>query len=202
MAANHQPSQHRWSVQEYLEAERRSEDKHEYLDGRVYLMAGGTPDHNRICANTIAALINALGERGCDVFTSDQEVRVGAARFVYPDVTVVCGEAQFDDDILLNPTLIVEVLSETTAARDRGEKGFAYRACSSLRGYLLIEQSEPRIEGYFRQPDGAWLVRDVDGIESALNLPPLQVTLALSDLYRRIAFDRTLGGDESPPSRP
>jgi Uma2 family endonuclease len=198
MAANHQPSPRRWSVQEYLDAERVSEDKHKYLDGRVVLMAGGAPDHNRICANTIAA----LGERGCDVFTSDQRVRVGAARFVYPDVTVVCGEAQFDDDILLNPTLIVEVLSETTAARDRGEKGFAYRACSSLQGYLLIEQSEPRVEGYFRQPDGAWQVRDVYGIESALNLPPIEVTLALSDLYRRIAFDPTLGGDESPPTRP
>lgn len=202
MAANHQPSPRRWSVQEYLEAERRSEDKHEYLDGRVYLMAGGTPDHNRICANTIAALINALGERGCDVFTSDQEVRVGAARFVYPDVTVVCGDAQFDNDILLNPTLIVEVLSETAAARDRGEKGFAYRACPSLQGYLLIEQSEPRVEGYFRQPDGAWLVRDADGIESALNLPPLAVTVALSDLYRRIAFDSALGRDESLLTRP
>jgi Uma2 family endonuclease len=202
MAANQQPTPRRWSVQEYLEAERRSEDKHEYLDGRVYLMAGGTPDHNRICANTIAALISALGERGCDVFTSDQKVRVGAARFVYPDVTVVCGQAEFDEDVLLNPTLIVEVLSETTAARDRGEKGFAYRACPSLQGYVLIEQSEPRIEGYFRQTDGSWQVRDVEGIESALDLPPLAVTVALGDLYRRIAFDPTLGGDESPPSRP
>ncbi|PJF27046.1 MAG: hypothetical protein CUN53_05515 [Phototrophicales bacterium] len=202
MTANQQPSPRRWSVQEYLENERRSDEKHEYLDGRVVLMAGGTPDHNRICANTIAALISALSERDCDVFTSDQKVRVGAARFVYPDVTVVCGEAQFDEDILLNPTLIVEVLSERTAARDRGEKGFAYRACPSLQGYLLIEQGEPRIESYFRQPDGGWQMRDADGIESALDLPPLQVTIALRDLYRRIAFDPTLGGDESSLGRP
>lgn len=202
MAANQQPTPRRWSVQEYLEAERRSEEKHEFLDGRVYLMAGGTPDHNRICANTIAALISALGDRDCDVFTSDQKVRVGAARFVYPDVTVVCGQAQLDGDVLVNPTLIVEVLSETTAARDRGEKGFAYRACPSLQGYLLIEQTEPRIEGYFRQGDQTWQVRDANGIESALDLPPIQVTVALSDLYRRIAFNPTLGGDDSPPFRP
>jgi Uma2 family endonuclease len=189
VSASQHPSSRRWSVQEYLEAEQQSEEKHEFLDGRVYLMAGGTPDHNRICANTIGALIAQLGSRNCDVFTSDQRVRVGASRFVCPDITVVCGEAQFDDDVLLNPTLIIEVLSEATAARDRGEKGFAYRACPSLQGYLLIEQTEPRIEGYFRQPDQSWQVRDVYGLEAALDLTPIQVTLALGDLYRRTALD-------------
>jgi len=148
------------SYAEYLAFEAESETKHEYLDGEVFAMAGGTIVHGALAMAVGAALSNALRDRACRVLSSDVRVRSKATGLAtYPDITVVCQKVEVDEDDahgVLNPTMIVEVLSPTTEAYDRGAKAAHYRRIPSLREYVLVAQSEPLIEVYRRNERGNW----------------------------------------------
>ncbi|MBI3951332.1 MAG: Uma2 family endonuclease [Acidobacteria bacterium] len=191
----------RYTVEEYLALERESEERHEYLDGEIYAMAGESPDHGAICTNIGGQLYAQLRGTPCQVFSKDMKVRSGPepnplrpprGLYSYPDLLVVCGEMKFHDehrDVLLNPTVIIEVLSPTTEVFDRGEKWLRYQTwLPSLTDYLLVSQSKPMIEHYLRQPDGAWLYSLVNGLEGSVSLVSIGCTLWLADVYDRIGF--------------
>jgi len=194
------PEPHRRvSPEEYLSLERRSELKHEYLNGEIYATAGASRRHNFIAGDVYASLLSQLRGRGCDVYSGDMRVKVPAADlYTYPDVTVVCGEPELEDaevDTLLNPTLIVEVLSRTTESYDRGVKFAYYRTLSSFAEYLVLALDRVYAEHWVRQGDGGWLLTETDRREDVLELPSIGCTLALRDAYDRVVFptaaDRT-----------
>lgn len=170
---------------EYLAAERDATIKHEFVDGQIVAMAGGTPEHARLAANVVAALVSALRGRRCGVFSSDLRVHIPATgRSTYPDVTVVCDEKQtadIDEDAIINPVVIVEILSPTTEASDRGEKFAHYRRLEALQEYVLVSQDQPRVEVYRREGD-VWAPRDY-GPGQAVALASLDVQLATGDIY-------------------
>lgn len=178
------------SVAEYLEQERRAETKSEYLDGEVFLMAGASRSHNLLVTNVIAALHGSLRGRGCELYSSDMRVQVSATGlFTYPDVVVVCGEPEFLDaavDTLLNPTLIVEVLSPSTADYDRGGKFAHYRALPSLREYLVLAQEKVHAEHSVRQADGRWLLAETDDPAAVLRLEAIGCELSLGAAYEGV----------------
>lgn len=173
--------------EEYLALERRAGQKNEYVDGTVFAMSGASLRHNTIVANVISELVQQLKGRNCRALPSDMKVRMpDSRRFFYPDVSVVCGEPQFHDersDVLLNPTLIIEVLSESTAAFDRGDKFQAYQQLESLKEYLLISQDKKVVEQYVRQTREVWSYTATVGPESSLYLPSIECTLSLGATY-------------------
>ncbi len=175
--------------EEYLAIERRAEYKSEYIDGMIYEMSGANLRHNTIVANLIIELGSQLRGKPCLTLPSDMKVRLPDSRkFFYPDVSVFCGEPQFHDDredVLLNPILIVEVLSATTAAFDRGEKFQAYQQIESLQEYILISQDKHLIEQYVRQTKEAWTYTATVGLESALSLPSIGCVLSASAVYEK-----------------
>lgn len=177
------------SPEEYLAIERRAEYKSEYVDGVMYAMAGGSERHNLIAGNLITELNVQLRAAPCRVYPSDLKVRVpNSKRFFYPDVSVVCGETQFADDekdVVLNPVLVVEVLSESTAAFDRGKKFQSYQQIESLEEYLLVSQDEFVVEHYLRQEDSHWLYTKVSGLDNAITLPNMKCQLSLKDMYNK-----------------
>jgi Uma2 family endonuclease len=173
---------------EYLAAEQASETKHEFLRGEVFAMAGGTPSHAGLAMAVGAALSNALAGRPCRVFSSDLRIRIEATDMsTYPDVAVICGSfeaAASDPHAAINPTLIVEVLSDSTEAYDRGEKFGHYRRLPSLRELVLVSQREPRLEAYFKTAEGAWMLSEA-GAGEVLTLRSLAgVTLDTDAIYR------------------
>lgn len=178
--------------EEYLAAERLSETRSEYLDGGVYPMTGGTANHIRIISNIDTQLNNQLDGRPCDVFPIDMKVRLPDSRkFFYPDLVVVCGEVQYHEDrkdIITNPALVIEVLSPSTEAFDRGAKFQAYRTVESLKEYLLVSQGTPLVEQYVRGDDGKWTLTAAAGLESSLTLPSIECTLNLGAVYKRVEF--------------
>jgi Uma2 family endonuclease len=177
---------------EYLAWERKQETKHEYWAGEVYAMAGASERHNLISANIVAGLHTQLRGRGCRVYPGDIRILIPATGlYTYADVTVVCGRPQFDDsaqDTLLNPTLIVEVLSHSTESYDRGTKFQNYRSLASLTDYLLVAQGQPQVEQYARQNDNQWLLTEVTGLEGNDRLPLLGCTIALANVYDLVEF--------------
>lgn len=177
------------SPEEYLTIERQAEYKSEYVDGVMYAMAGASERHNLIAGNLVTELNNQLRNAPCRVYPSDLKVRVpNSTRFFYPDVSVICGKTRFADeqtDVVLNPILIVEVLSESTAAFDRGKKFQSYQQIESLQEYLLVSQDEFTVEHYLRQENGHWLYTKVSGLEGIIALPTLNSQLALSDIYSK-----------------
>src|SRR5215211_1381023 len=179
--------------EEYLAAERLSETKSEYLDGGVFPMPGATINHIQIASNVTAELIVQLRARPCRVLGSDLKVGLHDSRkFFYPDVTVVCGELQYYDDrrdIILNPNLIVEVLSPSTEAFDRGAKFQAYRTIESLKEYILVSQERPQVEQYVRDGDGKWTYRSTAVLGSTLALPSIECTLNLNAVYDKVDFN-------------
>lgn len=181
----------RLSIPDYLALERQSDIKSEYLDGEMIAMTGASRSHNRIALNVATSLDGQVKPRGCEVFVSDMRVQTGDGLLTYPDVAVVCGSPQFSDselDTLLNPTLIVEVLSPSTENYDRGVKFTRYRTIPSLREYLLIEQKRVHLEHFLRQ-DGDWLLHETDDPGGVLELPSIGCRLMLEDVYDRVLFD-------------
>jgi Uma2 family endonuclease len=178
------------SPEEYLAVERQAGGKSEYVDGVMYAMAGGSERHNLIAGNLVTGLNVQLRQAPCRVYPSDLKVRVpDSKRFFYPDVSVVCGEVQFADDardVVLNPALVVEVLSDSTAAFDRGKKFQSYQQIESLQEYLLVSQDEYVVEHYLRQGDDRWLYTRVGGLGEAIILPTLKCRLALGDIYGKV----------------
>jgi Uma2 family endonuclease len=166
MAAMHAPARYHYTFAEYLAFERATDAKHEYVDGLIIAMAGGSRRHNAL-ALRVGAALDGLRERGCVAFQSDQQVRsLPTGRVRYPDVTVVCGPIEGDPAdpsgiIITNPTLLVEVLSPSTEEEDRGEKWHDYQQIPALQEYVLVSQFSPRIERYRRQANGTWEYLDV-----------------------------------------
>lgn len=182
------------TTREYLDIERRSEVRHEYLDGFVYLMAGESPAHSTICFNLAVIVGQQLRGTPCRGFSPNMKVRAGEkGLYAYPDLAVVCGEPAFHDehgDMLVNPTVIFEVLSPSTAAYDRGEKSLRYRTqIETLRDFVLVEQGRPHVGHLSRQPDGAWATSEVSGLDAVLSLASIGCRVPLAELYSRIDFD-------------
>ena len=177
---------------DYLALERQAETKSEYLNGRIYAMSGASEEHNTIVFNLARRIGNQLDKKPCRGYVNDMRVKVNpTGLYTYPDVVVVCGEPRFEDqhvDTLLNPTVIIEVLSDSTAAYDRGEKFAHYRALQSLSDYLLVAQDQPRIEHYQRQPDGRWLYSATDGLEAQVEITNIGCVLHLAEVYEWVAF--------------
>ncbi len=176
--------------EEYLAVERRSETKHEYFAGEVFAMVGASKRHNLITANIIRLLGNQLVDRPCNVYPSDMRVKVTATgKYTYPDVVVACAEEKFDDeenDTLLNPVVIFEVLSESTEAYDRGKKFEQYQNIESLTEYLLVAQEPFRVEQYVRQSDREWRYSEYHTAEDVVTLGVIGCQLALKDVYAKV----------------
>jgi Uma2 family endonuclease len=181
----------RITPEQYLAAERKAAFKSEYLDGYITAMSGASRKHNRIAGNFYRKVSDQLENRPCEAFISDLRVRVNSTGlYTYPDVTVVCGEPEFLDDeldTLLNPTLIVEVLSPTTESYDRGAKFAHYRRLPSLNEYVLIDQSQVLVERYIRQGDD-WVFSALDDLDATLKLVSINCSLPLRDIYARVNF--------------
>ncbi|WP_437777816.1 Uma2 family endonuclease [Sorangium sp. So ce1097] len=177
------------SPAEYLAFERASEQKHEYANGELFAMSGCSREHSLLAGNIQRELGNALLDRACEVHTSDMRVKIASTgRYVYPDASVVCGEPAFEDaevDTLLNPSVIVEVLSETSEAYDRGDKFAQYRSVPWVMEYVLVAQKEVRIEHFQRQPDGRWLLA-ILGPGTQLELESIGVVIDVDRVYRKV----------------
>lgn len=176
------------TIEEYLAFDRASEIKHEYFGGEVFAMAGASYDHSTIVENTYTSLRTQLQGSPCRVKLSALRVQVGSSGlFAYPNLTVVCGPPQFrfgKRDVLINPALIVEVLSPSTEGYDRGRKFAHYRTIDSLQAYVLISQDDYRIEHFARQANGLWLLSDATGAGAVLHLHTINCSLTLADIYQ------------------
>src|SRR5256714_2986719 len=181
------------SPDEYLRLERQSEYKSEYLNGEIFAMSGASRQHNLVVGNVFGELRQQLRDRACQAYVSDMRVKVRAnGLYTYPDVTVVCGEPQFEDkevDTLLNPTLLIEVLSQSTERYDRIAKTSYYRTIDSLQEHLLVAQHEVRVEQYLRQPNGQWSQMQYTSPDDVVQLTSIDCSLKLSDVYEKITFD-------------
>jgi Uma2 family endonuclease len=187
-----------YTLEEYIELEKNSDEKYEYFDGEIFAMAGSSPDHARISRNVCNRLTQKLGDRDCEAFNSDLRIKVPAAPpYRYPNATVVCGEQRFEDiqglQALVNPVLIVEVLSASTAAFDLDGKFRAYQSIEGFREYLLIFQTRPHVIHYVRQPNGKWLRGDIDRLDGEVVLESVPVTLSMREIYERVTFQATPG---------
>jgi Uma2 family endonuclease len=189
------------TADEYLERERPRDEKHELVHGVEIAMAGGTPRHNVIAMNLGAALKQRLRGRRCLVFPSDQRVHVEATGlFTYPDLTVVCDRPRFHPngrDTLVNPRLVVEVLSSSTEAYDRGAKFAHYQSIASLEEYVLVSQTPERVEHYRRLETGQWLLTVSEGEGAVLVLPGLGCDVPLAEIYAGTELLDEVAGD--PP---
>ena len=175
--------------EQYLEIERFSEIRHEYLDGLVYAMAGESRDHSRICFNLAVIVGRQLQGTACEGFSPNMKVRTGiGGLYAYPDLMIVCGEAVFHDehgDVLLNPTVIFEVLSLSTEKYDRGEKFSRYRTqIESLQDYVMVSQDQPRIEHHHRQSEGEWISMEVNGLDAVLVSSSIDCRIPLAEVYQ------------------
>jgi Uma2 family endonuclease len=178
--------------QEFLEQERKAERKSEYLAGEVFAMAGASEQHVLIVKNLAVALDFQIRGASCRVYLTDMRVRVECSGlYTYPDLVAVCGKPAFEDekrDTLLNPLLIVEVLSRSTENYDRGGKFAMYRKLDSLQEYLLVTQYAVHVERYLRQPGGQWLMTEADHLEDSLQLSSVPAILKLKDIYQQVDF--------------
>jgi Uma2 family endonuclease len=190
----------RLTPEEYLAIERAAEYKSEYLGGESVAMAGASERHATIVANCLYLLVGQLKGRTCKAHANDMRLKASpTGLYTYPDVIVVCGERRFDDehrDTLLNPTVLIEVLPETTEAYDRGRKFAHYRNLDSLSAYLLIAQDQARIEQFVGQPDGRWIFSAHDRLEDLVEIASIGCTLSLADVYDKV--DRPLTEAEAP----
>jgi Uma2 family endonuclease len=187
------PKRREYTVEEYLRSEAASLDKHEYRDGEILDMAGGTGEHSAIAVNVIRELSAATKKKPCTVFESNLQVRVDRRRYSYPDVSMACDPIEYDPATktrtLLNPRLIIEVLSESTESADRGEKFFRYMQIESLQEYVLVAQDRPRVEVFYRHPQGMWAVGGaVEGLDGVLKLKSAGVEIPLAEIYARVVF--------------
>jgi len=183
---------HRLTESEYLVLERAAEFKSEFFDGEMFAMAGGTALHSLITANLTAEFGNRLQRSECVAYSSDLRVKVEEnGLYTYPDLSVVCGPIQLmegTNDTLVNPTVLVEVLSESTEGYDRGKKFELYRQIPSLREYVLVSQRDPRIESFQKQPSGQWVLNEAAGLEAKLALPSLGIVISLANVFAKVAF--------------
>ena len=185
-------SSRRITPQEYLAIERAAEIRSEYYAGEMFAMSGASWHHNLVKDNLAREIGQQLKEGPCRVVTSDLRVKVDATGlYTYPDIVVVCEAPRFEDDVhdtLLNPRVIVEVLSESTEKYDRGKKFGHYQRIASLQEYVLVAQDEPVVERYLRQPTG-WLLTTVRGLDADFAFAAIAGTVSLREIYRGVTFD-------------
>lgn len=182
--------------EDYLKAERKSLEKHEYFDGEIFQMSGASDKHNTITINTSASLHFQLKRRNCKAYQSDMRVHIPkTGLYTYPDIAVVCGKPEFLSDnhfdTLTNPALIIEVLSDSTEGYDKGVKFDNYRSLDSLREYILISQNSKRVIRYTKQTDGSWVLMDFIGDTTEIELTSIECTLLFEDIYDKVEFDET-----------
>ena len=174
----------------YLARERQAETKGEYFNGEIFAMSGASPAHGLIVTNVVRELSGQLRTRDCRVFSADLRVKVSASGlYTYPDVVVACGKSRFEDehgDTLLNPTVIVEVLSKSTQDYDRGAKFEQYRTIESFKEYVLIAQDKVHVEHFVRQPDGRWMLAETNRRDDRIELESIDAHLALPDVYEKV----------------
>jgi Uma2 family endonuclease len=177
----------------YLEMDRRSDLKNEYFNGEIFAMTGASREHNLITFNISVLLGPQLKGRQCEAYANDMRVKVSSSRlYTYPDIVVVCPVPIFDGkdtDTLTNPTVIIEVLSKSTEAYDRGEKSVHYRRLDSLSEYLLVSQDKSHIEHFVRQPNNRWLLSEADGLEAVINLTSINCQLAMAEVYDKVELE-------------
>ena len=185
-------TQTHYTNEEYLTLERSAPCKSEFHDGQIYAMTGASREHNLITINITRELSLQLKKRPCEAYSNYMRVKATEANsYHYPDIAVVCGTPQFEDshvDTLLNPTLLIEVLSPSTEAYDRGGKFAHYRKISTLREYLLVTQDQPSIERYLRQGD-VWILTEAVGFEASVQLESIGCVLSLSEVYDKVLED-------------
>jgi len=187
------PKDEIYTPSQYLTLERQSDARHELYDGVIYAMAGESPEHSLITTNISGELRLRLKDSACSVFSPNMKVLSGKDKlFAYPDVTVVCGEPQFYDDkrdVIVNPTVIFEVLSPSTEAFDRGDKFLSFRKFNnSLTDYVLVSQYKPFVDHYTRQADESWTLHSLEGLDSIIHLSSIDCELRLAEVYDRIVF--------------
>ncbi|MCB1822627.1 MAG: Uma2 family endonuclease [Candidatus Competibacteraceae bacterium] len=191
------PAEQFITAADYLALERQAESKSEYLNGCIYTMSGASRNHNRITINLGAMLHTQLRGKSCEPFVNDMRVKVSpTGLYTYPDVVVACDEPRFEDeqlDTLLNPKVIIEVLSESTEKYDRGAKFAHYQKLDSLADYLLIAQNQPCIEHFQRQADGSWRYFAAQGLEAEIDIPTIGCVLRLTEVYERVTFPELQG---------
>lgn len=190
--------EHKYTPEEYLALERVSDTKHEYLDGEIYAMAGASPKHNQICFNTIVTVGIQIRGTSCIGYTSDQKIRTDLMDlFSYPDLTIVCGEPVFHDehqDVILNPTVIIEVLSPRMENCDRNIKLERYQNIRSLSDYILISQNRACVEHYVRQKGKRqWLFTIETNPAAEIKIASIKCNLKLADIYDRVKFPSATG---------
>lgn len=184
---------HKYTLEEYFDLELSSNERYEYFSGEVFCMSGVSQEHDQIEGNTYLSLRLALRERECRVFTADIRIKVPSLPpYRYADVSALCGQASFEKiggvDVLTNPTLIVEVLSESTEAYDRGDKFTHYKSIPSFTEYLLVAQHRPHITQYARQGDGSWSYREMNELSASLHLASVDCVLSLNEVYLDVTF--------------
>jgi Uma2 family endonuclease len=197
-------NQRRLSKEEYLELEIRSEARNEFVDGEIFAMAGGSPNHSTICFNLIGRIGEALDPTDCRGFEGNMKLEIiSAEAFLYPDIMVVCGpvdSVKNRRDAITNPVLIVEVLSPGTESFDRGQKFKLYQMVPTLQEYVLVSQEEPAIETFFKQAHDRWLYTVTRGLAKTLQVHSLEFGVAMDDIYRKVDWMAAAGGNPPGPS--
>lgn len=180
--------------EEYLATERQAEFRSEYFAGEMFAMAGASRQHNRIVTNLVAALDSQTRARPCNVYSNDMRVKArSTGLYTYPDVVITCGEERFADeenDVLLNPLVIIEVLSDSTEADDRGKKFENYQSIASLTEYLLVSQISQRVEQFVRQNSRNWIYSETHEAGDAIKLQSIECELKLEDIYLKVEQTR------------
>lgn len=179
--------------EQYLAQERQSGTRNEYFNGEIFAMAGASREHNQIAANLVRVLGNQLLEKPCNVYASDMKVKIDKARkYTYPDVVVACQPERFEDekrDVLLNPAVIIEILSDSTEAYDRGQKFLHYQLLNSLVVYLLVAQDTSRMEIFLRDKDpNSWTYSQFDNLDDNVQIDCIDCTLPVREVYRKVVF--------------
>jgi Uma2 family endonuclease len=183
----------KYTLEEYFDLELSSNERYEYWNGEVFCMSGVSQEHDQIEGNIYLSLRLALRERECRVFTANIRIKVPSLPpYRYADVSALCGQASFEKigrvDALTNPMLIIEVLSESTEAYDRGDKFTHYKSITSLREYLLVAQHRPHVTQYVKKEDGSWSYREVNDLSMSLHVPSVDCVLELGEVYRDVTF--------------
>jgi Uma2 family endonuclease len=183
----------KYTPEEYLAMEREADYKSEYLDGEIFAMAGASEEHNLIAGNIFASLHSQVRKHGRRAYISDMRIDMSRkGLYAYPDVVVVCGTSEFSDkhkDNLTNPKVIIEVLSKSTEAKDRGFKFMRYRKLDSFVEYLLVSQDNPPIEHYVRQSNNRWVMTEISSAEDIVKLSSIGCSLKIAEIYEGISFE-------------
>lgn len=186
------PKETKITPEDYLASERQAEAKSEFFDGETFAMAGASREHNQIASNIVRVLGNQFQEKPCTVYSSDMKVKMEEIqKYTYPDVVVSCDQEEYEDennDVLLNPIAIFEILSDATEAYDRGEKFAHYQLLDSLAEYILISQHFCRVEKFQRRDDNAWIYFAFKEMDDIVKLESVSCELSVSEIYRKVGF--------------